>query len=146
MSLPIKFKKLHPDAVIPQYAHPGDAGMDLYSVEDVPIHPGAEPQVVSLGLAVELPPNSEMQIRPRSGLAVKGLTVVNSPGTIDQGYRGELKVILANLGYWPIDIKKGDRIAQAVVKEVPKVIIKEVESFTSEETARGESGFGSTGR
>ena len=144
----VNFKKLHPDAVIPTYAHEGDAGMDLYALEDriIPVAGQFSPQVVRLGLAVELPPHTEMQIRPRSGLAVKGLTVVNSPGTIDQGFRGELKVILANLGDWQIAIKKGDRIAQAVIKEVPRVLVKEVEAFTSERTERGTEGFGSSGK
>lgn len=142
----VKFKKLHPDAVIPTYAHEGDAGMDLCSLVDRVV-PAGKRIVVQTGLAVELPPHTEMQIRSRSGMAANyGGFVLNSPGTIDQGYRGELKVVLMNLGDKNIYINAGDRIAQAVVKEVPKVIIKEVESFTSEETARGEGGFGSTGK
>ena len=147
MTYQVKFKKLHPDAVIPSYAHPGDAGMDLYAVEDAAVEFGGV-TILRTGLAVELPPHTEMQIRPKSGLASKyGITVVNSPGTIDQGYRGEILVVLTmhdvDLRY---DFKKGDKIAQAVIKEVPHVIIKEVEEFTSEQTSRGEGGFGSTGK
>src|SRR5688500_9536644 len=113
----MKIKRLHPAAQLPQYAHgPNeDAGMDLKSVSDLVLEPGA-PQLVPTGLAIELPPGFEAQIRPRSGLSLKhAITVPNSPATIDPGYRGEIKVILLNLGKEPYTIHIGDRIAQMVV-------------------------------
>ena len=143
MSLELKIKKIHSDAVIPSYVHEGDAGFDLVSVEDYVLRPG-ERRAIGTGLQVEIPEGHEMQIRPRSGLAFKqGVTVLNSPGTIDVGYRGEIKVILVNHGDGNYEVKKGERIAQGVINELPKVTIVEVSELS--ETARGEGGFGSTG-
>lgn len=111
----LSFKRINPDAVLPSYAHPGDAGMDLRSVDDAVIPPGGR-ALVHTGLVVNLPPAYEAQVRPRSGLALKsGVTVLNTPGTIDAGYRGEIGVILANFGAEPFAVRKGDRIAQMVV-------------------------------
>lgn len=137
------FKRVHPDAVVPAYAHPSDAGMDLRSVEDLVVAPGGR-ALVHTGLVVNLPPAYEAQVRPRSGLALRhGVTVLNTPGTIDAGYRGEIGVILANFGAVPFSVSKGDRIAQLVVAPVlqPEVF----EAFDVDSTDRGSGGFGSTG-
>lgn len=137
------FNRIHPDAVLPAYAHPSDAGMDLRSVEDVSIEPGRR-ALVHTGLVVNLPPMHEAQVRPRSGLALKyGVTVLNTPGTIDAGYRGEIGVILANFGESAFKVAKGDKIAQLVIAPVlqPEV----VEAYEIDETDRGADGFGSTG-
>ena len=139
----VRFKKVHPDASLPSYAHPGDAGMDVRSVEDVELAPGAR-ALVHTGLVMILPPGWEAQVRPRSGLALKhGVTVLNAPGTIDAGYRGEVGVILANLGDVAFPVRKGDRIAQIVVAPVTTADIEESEVV--DETDRGAGGFGSTG-
>jgi len=139
----LKFKRLVPDAVLPAYAHPSDAGMDLRSVEDLTIEPGKR-ALVHTGLVVLLPPMYEAQVRPRSGLAIKnGVTVLNTPGTIDSGYRGEVGVILANFGDVPFVVKKGDKIAQMVIAPVTQPEI--VETDVVDETDRGAGGFGSTG-
>ena len=139
----VRFKKVHPDATLPAYAHPGDAGMDVRSVESLEIAPGAR-ALVHTGLVMALPPGWEAQVRPRSGLALKhGVTVLNTPGTIDAGYRGEVGVILANLGDAPFSVAKGDRVAQIVVAPVTTAEIAEVEVV--DDTDRGAGGFGSTG-
>ena len=139
----VRFKRLSPDAVLPAYAHPGDAGMDLKSVDDLEIAPGAR-ALVHTGLVMMLPPGWEAQVRPRSGLALKhGITVLNTPGTIDAGYRGEVGVILANLGDSPFAVRKGDRIAQVVVAPVTTAAIEETDVV--DDTDRGGGGFGSTG-
>lgn len=139
----LKVQKLHELATLPKYSHPGDAGMDLCAVESISLEPGAT-TLVKTGLSVELPPNTEAQIRPRSGLALKNsITVLNSPGTIDEGYRGEIGVILINHGKETFNISPGMRIAQMVVKPVISVEIEEVTDLTT--TTRGEGGFGSTG-
>ena len=139
----VRFKRLSPLAVLPAYAHPGDVGMDLCASEAVQIEPGHR-TLVKTGLAIELPPGHEAQVRPRSGLALKhGVTVLNAPGTIDQGYRGEIGVILANLGDDLFSITPGMRIAQLVVAPVTQVQIEAV--ATVSDTARGTGGFGSTG-
>ena len=139
----VRFKKVHPDASLPSYAHPGDAGMDVRSVEDVELAPGAR-ALVHTGLVMILPQGWEAQVRPRSGLALKhGVTVLNTPGTIDAGYRGEVGVILANLGDAAFPVRKGDRIAQIVVAPVTTADIEEAEVV--DETDRGAGGFGSTG-
>ena len=139
----VRFKRLCPDAVLPAYAHPGDAGMDIRSVDDLEIAPGAR-ALVHTGLVMVLPPGWEAQVRPRSGLALKhGVTVLNTPGTIDAGYRGEVGVILANLGDAPFAVKKGDRIAQVVVAPVTTAAIEETDVV--DDTDRGGGGFGSTG-
>ena len=139
----LRFRKVHPDAVLPSYAHPSDAGMDVRSVEDVTIPPGGR-ALVHTGLVMLLPPMHEAQVRPRSGLALKsGITVLNTPGTIDSGYRGEVGVILVNLGDAGFAVKKGDKIAQIVVAPVTQPQI--VETADVDETDRGAGGFGSTG-
>ena len=139
----LAFRRVHPDAVLPAYAHSSDAGMDLRSVEDAVIPPGGR-ALVRTGLVVQLPPHAEAQVRPRSGLALKhGVTVLNSPGTIDSGYRGEIGVILANFGDVEFRVEKGDRIAQLVIASVIQPDV--VETETVDETDRGAGGFGSTG-
>lgn len=139
----VKFRKTDPSATLPSYAHPGDAGMDLCSVEELVI-PRGERRFVRTGLAMRLPPGYEAQVRPRSGLALKkGVTVLNSPGTIDEGYRGEIGVILVNLGDEPFGVCKGDRIAQMVVAPCARAEIALVSELDS--TERGAGGFGSTG-
>ena len=140
----LKILKTDPSAQMPTYAHPGDAGMDVRSIETVILQPGAR-ALVHTGLAFELPPNAEAQVRPRSGLALKqGVTVLNSPGTIDAGYRGEVGVILINLGSEPFTVEKGMKIAQIVVAPVAQAEIVEVTSLDDSE--RGAGGFGSTGQ
>ena len=139
----LRFKKVHPDAVLPAYAHKSDAGMDLRSVADVVIAPGGR-ALVPTGLVMLLPPGYEAQVRPRSGLALKhGVTVLNTPGTIDEGYRGEVGVILFNTGDTAFKIAKGDRIAQMVIAPVTRARIVETDDLGS--TERGAGGFGSTG-
>ncbi len=128
---------------LPRYATDGAAGMDVVSAEDVTLAPGAR-QAVATGLALAIPPGYEIQVRPRSGLALKhGITVPNTPGTIDSDYRGELKVILINHGTEPFPIARGDRIAQLVLAPVVQAAWKEVEDLDA--TERGAGGFGSTG-
>jgi len=140
----IKFFRLHEAARIPVYKTSGSAGADICSAEDTLIYPG-QIVAVSTGFAVEIPEGFEMQIRPRSGLALNnGIGVLNSPGTIDSDYRGEIKVILHNFGTKVFDIDKGDRIAQAVVCAIPQVTFIEVSSVSN--TERGAGGFGSTGQ
>jgi dUTP pyrophosphatase len=141
----IRIKKIHPSAVLPVYAHgpAEDAGMDLCSVEDAILEPGV-PRLVATGLTVEIPPGYEAQVRPRSGLALRhSITMPNAPGTIDPGYRGELRVILLNLGHEPYAVRAGDRIAQMVVSKYEPV------EWVEEDLAqsfRGQGGFGSSGR
>jgi dUTP pyrophosphatase len=128
---------------LPAYATSGAAGMDIVSAEDVIIAPGAR-HAVATGLAVAIPHGFEIQVRPRSGLALKhGITVPNAPGTIDSDYRGEVKVILINHGAEPFAIVRGDRVGQLVVAPVVQGSWLEVEELDA--TARGEGGFGSTG-
>lgn len=141
----IRLKKLSPDAVLPEYAHgpAEDAGMDLRSIVSVVLEPGV-PQAVPTGLSIEIPSGYEGQVRPRSGLALKhAILVANAPGTIDPGYRGELRVILVNAGKSDYKIEKGDRIAQLVVARYEPV---EWEEGELNETTRGAGGFGSSGR
>ena len=139
----IRFQKLNPQATIPTQAHPGDAGMDLVSVEAAEIAPGAR-KLVHTGLAVEIPVGFEGQVRPRSGLALKnGVTVLNAPGTIDAGYRGEIGVVLANFGEAPFKVEPGMRIAQLMI--CPVYPARFIEAFSLVESERGEGGFGSTG-
>jgi dUTP pyrophosphatase len=150
----VNFKRLHPDSVVPKYQTEDASGFDLHSVEDVSIAPG-QTVAVGIGLSFEIPSGYELQIRPRSGLSYKTkLRVANSPGTIDADYRGEVKVILDHLnnGTMPalrglenadiIKIKKGDRIAQAVLVPVYRAFLVEKEELS--ETQRGEGRFGST--
>jgi dUTP pyrophosphatase len=139
----LKIKKLKNEAQIPSYQTKEAAGFDLHSIEDVVLKPG-ERKLIGTGLAFEIEYGYEVQIRPRSGLAYKhGITVLNTPGTIDSDYRGEIKVLLINHSNDAFEIKKGDRIAQAVVAPVIQAEIVEVEELS--ETKRGEGGFGSTG-
>ena len=139
----VKVLRTDPAAQLPAYAHPGDAGMDVRSIEEVTLAPGAR-ALIHTGLVLMLPPDAEAQVRPRSGLALKhGVTVRNTPGTIDAGYRGEVGVILSNLGAEPFVVEKGMKIAQLVVSPVAQAEIVEVASV--DETDRGAGGFGSTG-
>lgn len=128
---------------LPAYATEGAAGMDVLSAEDVTIAPGGR-HAVATGLALAIPPGFEIQVRPRSGLALKhGITVPNTPGTIDSDYRGELKVILINHGAEAFDIRRGDRVAQLVLAPVTRASWLETDEL--DDTARGAGGFGSTG-
>ena len=128
---------------LPAYATEGAAGMDVLAAEDVMLAPGAR-HAVATGLAVAIPHGFEIQVRPRSGLALKhGISAPNSPGTIDSDYRGEVKVILINHGADPFEIRRGDRIAQLVLAPVTRATWLKVDEL--DETARGEGGFGSTG-
>src|SRR3954462_11752684 len=141
----IRIQRIHPAAVLPAYAHgpDEDAGMDLCAVEDVILEPRV-PRLAATGLTIELPPGYEAQVRPRSGLALKhAITMPNAPGTIDPGYRGEIRVILINLGAAPYTIHAGDRIAQLIVARYEAVEWAESSLANS---ARGSSGFGSSGR
>jgi len=141
----MRIQKLRPEAVLPHYAHGPheDAGMDLCAVEEAILEPGV-PRLVPTGLAVEVPPGYEAQVRPRSGLALKhAIAMPNAPGTIDPGYRGEVRVILLNLGSAPYTIHAGDRIAQMIVARYEAV--EWVESELAE-SQRGTGGFGSSGR
>lgn len=136
-------KRLSDAATIPAYAHPGDAGLDLCAAVAVSIEPG-ETKLVGTGISVELPPNTEAQVRPRSGLALKhGITVLNTPGTIDHGYRGEVGVILINHGRTRFDVHPGMKIAQMVIASCLTVTVEESSELRG--TARGQGGFGSTG-
>lgn len=129
--------------LLPAYATAGAAGMDVVAAEELTLAPGAR-HAVATGFAMAIPEGYEVQVRPRSGLALKnGVTCLNTPGTIDSDYRGEVKVILANLGSEPFPIARGDRIAQLVPAPVQRATLSEVDSL--DETARGAGGFGSTG-
>ena len=139
----LRFKRIHPEAVLPAYAHPSDAGMDVRSVADLVIPAGGR-ALVPTGLVAIIPPMYEIQVRPRSGLALKhGVTVLNTPGTIDSGYRGEIGVILANFGDKDFSVSKGDKVAQLVFAPVVQPEVEETD--TIDETDRGAGGFGSTG-
>ena len=128
----------------PSYATDGAAGMDVVAAEDLTLSPGQR-HAVATGFAIAIPTGFEVQVRPRSGLALKhGITCLNTPGTIDEDYRGEVKIILANLGTEPFEIRRGERIAQLVPARVQKAVFREVAELG--ETSRGAGGFGSTGR
>jgi dUTP pyrophosphatase len=129
---------------LPAYATDGAAGMDVVAAETLSLAPGAR-AAVATGFAIAIPAGFEVQVRPRSGLALKhGVTCLNTPGTIDSDYRGEVKVILANLGDEPFAITRGDRIAQLVPAPVQRATLDEVDAL--DQTGRGIGGFGSTGR
>ena len=129
---------------LPSYATKGAAGLDVVAAEDLTLAPG-ERRAVPTGFAIAIPHGFEVQVRPRSGLALKhGITCLNTPGTIDEDYRGEVKVILANLGAEPFEVRRGERIAQLVPAPVLKASFREVGALG--ETSRGVGGFGSTGR
>jgi dUTP pyrophosphatase len=141
----IRIQRIHPAAILPAYAHGPleDAGMDLCAVEDVLLEPRV-PRLVPTGLTIEIPPGYEAQVRPRSGLALKhAIGMPNAPGTIDPGYRGELKVILINHGREPYTVRAGDRIAQMIVARYEAV--EWVEGNLAD-SRRGDGGFGSSGR
>ena len=128
----------------PTYATDGAAGLDVVAAEDLILEPGQR-HAVATGFAIAIPTGYEVQVRPRSGLALKhGITCLNTPGTIDEDYRGEVKVILANLGSEPFAVRRGERIAQLIPAPVLKAAFREVEAL--EETGRGAGGFGSTGQ
>lgn len=144
-SVPVAVKRLpHFEGLqLPDYATAGAAGMDVLAAEDVSLEPGAR-HAVATGLAFAIPHGYEIQVRPRSGLALKhGITVPNTPGTIDSDYRGELKVILINHGAATFEIRRGDRVAQLVLAPVTRASWLKVDEL--DHTARGEGGFGSTG-
>ena len=143
-NIEIEFTLLHELAQAPRYAHPGDAGADLVCVENVKLAPG-ERALVATGLAIALPDGYVGLVHPRSGLAIKqGIGIVNTPGTIDSGYRGELKICLINLdANESVQLPAGSRIAQLVIQEVVSASFTQVETLS--ETARSDSGFGSTG-
>ena len=137
-------KKLQKNIILPEYKTDGSSGVDLMAnvEQTVKILPG-EKKIISTGIMIAIPEQYEVQIRPRSGLAAKnGISVLNTPGTIDSDYRGEIKIILINLGKDIFEIKKNDRIAQMIVCPIIKVKLEEVENLP--ETVRGKGGFGST--
>ncbi|MEO0375276.1 MAG: dUTP diphosphatase [Cyanobacteria bacterium P01_A01_bin.17] len=140
----LKVVRLHEQAQLPRYAHADDAGLDLFSVAETILQPG-ESKLIATGVAIALPPNTEAQVRPRSGLALNhGITVLNTPGTIDEGYRGEIGVILINHSQQPFQVHCGMKIAQMVIAPVMRVTIQEVNQL--DDTGRGAGGFGSTGQ
>ncbi len=146
MSEPVEIliQRLDPDLPMPAYAHPGDAGADLTSAVDVELAPGQR-ALVPTGIAVALPDGYAAFVHPRSGLAVRaGVGIVNAPGTVDAGYRGEIKVLLVNHDTTePVRLRRGDRIAQLVIQRVEKARFSEVKLLPG--SARGEGGYGSTG-
>ena len=144
-AIAVRIRKLRPDAVVPRYMSAEAAGLDLAAAIDVPVTllPFAR-AAIGTGIAIALPSGYEAQIRPRSGLALRyGITLLNSPGTIDADYRGEIRVILVNLGNDSVAIRSGDRIAQMVIAPVARVSLVEVDTLDA--TARGSGGFGHTG-
>src|SRR3954452_20926474 len=140
----ISIKRLDAELPVPSYAHPGDAGADLYSAIELTLDPG-ERALVPTGIALALPEGYVALVHPRSGLAARhGISVVNSPGTIDAGYRGEIKVLLVNHDRTqPVELKRGDRIAQLVVQRFERAVFTEVDALP--ESVRGAGGYGSTG-
>lgn len=139
----IKIVRLSPEAQLPRYEHADDSGLDLFAIAPHAILPG-DTALVPTGIAIELPLGTEAQIRPRSGLALKhAITLVNTPGTIDAGYRGEIGVIVINHGKQPFEVLKGMKIAQMVIAPVIRAELEEVEQLS--ESVRGGGGFGSTG-
>jgi dUTP pyrophosphatase len=140
----VLIQRLDPGVPVPAYAHPGDAGADLATAEDVELAPG-ERALVRTGIAIALPAGYAAFVHPRSGLAAKhGVTIVNAPGTVDAGYRGEIKVTLLNTDLeHPVSFRRGDRIAQLVIQQVARPVFHEVDELPG--SARGEGGFGSTG-
>jgi dUTP pyrophosphatase len=142
--LEVAIVRLDPDLPVPSYAHPGDAGADLRTTVDLVLAPG-ERALVPTGVALALPPGHVGLVHPRSGLAARhGVSIVNSPGTIDAGYRGEVKVMLVNLDpAAPVELRRGDRVAQLVVQRFERVRFVEVDDLPT--TARGAGGYGSTG-
>ncbi len=140
----VQIVKLDKDLPTPQYAKFGDAGMDVYAKENAVLEPG-ERKLIGTGLKFSVPYGFEMQVRPRSGLALKhGISIVNTPGTIDHGYRGELGIVLINHGKTVYEVKRAERIAQVVFNKVELVTIEEVEELP--ESERGEGGYGHSGK
>lgn len=140
----LKIKLLYENSKLPEFANSGDAGMDIFSVDRKVIKSG-ESQLIRTGISIELPKDTEIQIRPKSGIALNnGITLLNSPGTIDEGYRGEIKVIVINHGKNDFLVEEGMKIAQMVLKPIYKVKITKVDSI-GYETDRGKKGFGSSG-
>lgn len=138
----IKIKKIHPDAIMPNYAHEGDSGMDIFSVENLKLN-SLQRGVIKTGLSFEIPRGYEIQVRSKSGLSLKnGIVVINSPGTIDSGYRGEILVAVFNTSNETYYINKGDKIAQIVLQRVEKIKFEDSEELSI--TTRGYGGFGST--
>lgn len=145
----LPFVRLDPDLPLPRYAHPGDAGLDLCAREDVVLAPAGGRALVPTGFAVAIPEGHAGFVQPRSGLALHhGVTCLNTPGLIDAGYRGELKVLLVNTDpAEPFTIRRGERIAQLVIQQVEHAVLREVDDFDHlEPSSRGEGGFGHTGR
>ena len=143
MEVELRIRRLDPSLPLPSYAHEGDAGLDLAAVAPARLHPG-ERAAVGTGLVVAVPQGWVGLVHPRSGLARRhGVTVANAPGTIDAGYRGELQVLLVNLGAQTVELARGDRIAQLLLQRVGRARVVEVDEF--EPTTRGVGGFGSTG-
>lgn len=141
----VKIIRMYDDVILPEYKTSGAVGMDICAYEEFEddyIHPG-EIKIISTGIKLQLPDNVECQVRSRSGLSVQGIIVVNSPGTIDPDYTGEVRVILTNISNVKYPIYKGDRIAQLVFAPITRVKFDEVKTFV--ETERGDGGFGSTG-
>jgi dUTP pyrophosphatase len=140
----LEIKRIDPELPMPAYAHEGDAGLDLYAAESVTLEP-FQRRLVPTGIAIAIPEGCAGFVQPRSGLAVRhGLSLVNTPGLIDSHYRGEIKVIVINLDpETPIDIRRGDKLAQLVIQPVVRAQLREVDVL--DETVRGEGGFGSTG-
>lgn len=144
MEYNLKIKFIHEEAKLPFRANDGDAGLDLFSIEEKIIKSG-EAELVRTGIQIELPKGTEAQVRPRSGLALKhSVTVLNSPGTIDEGYRGEIKVILINHGKEDVTIEKHMRIAQMIIAPVLQVKLEQTDNLSN--TARDKNGFGSSGK
>ena len=140
----LQVRRLDARAILPRYAHPGDAGLDLATLEDVTLAPGAR-TAAPTGLALAIPPGWVGLVHPRSGLARHhGVTVANAPGTIDAGYRGEVRVLLVNLGAEAVELAAGERVAQLLLQRVGHAEVREVDAL--DETARGAGGFGSSGR
>lgn len=144
MEYRLKVKLIHEEAKLPYQANEGDAGLDLYSIEETVIKAG-ESTLIGTGIQIELPEGTEAQIRPRSGLALKhSVTVLNSPGTIDEGYRGEIKVILINHGREDFTVEKEMRIAQMIIAPVLQIKLEQADALS--DTARDQGGFGSSGK
>lgn len=142
--LPVAVVRLDPELPLPSYAHPGDAGADLHTTVDVMLAPG-ERALVPTGIALALPEGYVGLVHPRSGLAARhGVSIVNTPGTVDAGYRGEVKVLLVNLDpAEPVELRRGERVAQLVVQRVERAAFVEVDALP--DSARGSGGYGSTG-
>ena len=139
----IKIQRVRPHAIVPDYAHPGDAGVDLYAADKHTLQPGQR-VLAPTGIAMAIPDGLEGQVRPKSGLALRhGLSIVNTPGTVDSGYRGEIGVILVNYGQEPVEIHRGQKIAQMVFAPIVRARLDVVDSL--DQTVRGAGGFGSTG-